>query len=191
MVTVCKRFTTGKVKKLDKDIDITGNYPETQLLAMYQKYNPIKDCKIASPNSWWSSTHQCSSWRVRSTGVGLGLPADREDFVCLPAGIVGDIGCTGRISNHVVFQTMSVGHVGVVWTSVDVGWQGRNTKFSNTRNGGIRKKKRTRGGRSRYHVEEKRCVTLSHDRRYGVTVWSGTGVCVSDTQPTMTGVMSE
>jgi len=39
MVTVCKRFTTAKVKKLDKDIDVAGSYPEAQLLAMCQKYS--------------------------------------------------------------------------------------------------------------------------------------------------------
>jgi hypothetical protein len=39
MVTVCKRFTTTKVKKLDKDIDVAGIYPETQLLEMFQKYS--------------------------------------------------------------------------------------------------------------------------------------------------------
>jgi hypothetical protein len=39
MVTDQKRFTTDKVKKLDKDIDVAGNYPESQLLVMCQKYS--------------------------------------------------------------------------------------------------------------------------------------------------------
>ena len=41
-----------------------------------------------------------TSERDRLTGVGLDLTTDREDFVCLSPGLVGVIGCPGRISNH-------------------------------------------------------------------------------------------
>jgi hypothetical protein len=63
-------------------------------------WTSIKVRRISELTSWWGFSTQCCSCRVRSTGVGLGLPPDREDFVCLIEGLVGGIGCLGLVSNH-------------------------------------------------------------------------------------------
>ncbi len=38
MVKACKRFCTSKISRMDKDVDVAGNYPQAQLLALCQKY---------------------------------------------------------------------------------------------------------------------------------------------------------
>jgi hypothetical protein len=38
MVKACKRFCMSKISRMDKDVDVSGNYPQAQLLALCQKY---------------------------------------------------------------------------------------------------------------------------------------------------------
>ena len=38
MVKACRRFCISKISRMDKDVDVAGNYPQAQLLALCQKY---------------------------------------------------------------------------------------------------------------------------------------------------------